>query len=332
MASVEKRINEVANATNCTAESDCRKAHANKDSVESPSFDSSNPLYFPLVFFPTGIYLDGVQVMRFPVKDDPVTHIRKIQDFKIKDDDVIIAAYFKCGTHWVSEILHMLMTGKTEYSESTKEFNMFEFNEMSLLDTLPSPRVLNAHLYTPHLPKQIVEKKTKIIHLIRNPKDVAVSLYYHLKYLASDEFTFSNFIKGYTLDKYLVFSHQFNYLRQMAEFEKTHPDHPILHIHYEDLIQNSASSVKKLAQFVGVAATDDFCRAVASACGFFNMKKADESRSMPKNLPLKGRMDLYRKGVVGDWKNQFTFAQNEIFDEFLAEQKALGFGYTPKGL
>ena len=46
---------------------------------------------------------------------------------------------------------------------------------------MPSPRLLNSHLVTSCLPKQIVSKKIKIIHVLRNPKDVAVSAYHHLK-------------------------------------------------------------------------------------------------------------------------------------------------------
>ncbi|GFR98991.1 sulfotransferase 1C4 [Elysia marginata] len=228
----------------------------------------------------------------------------------------------------------MLTSGKTEFSGRTKEFNMLEFvNDLPFLDTLPSPRVLNSHLYVAHLPKQMVEKKVKLVHMIRNPKDTVVSLYHHLNQSATEQFTFENFLKGYPSGDYIVLSHQFDYLRQMAQFEKDHPDQPIMHIHFEDLKQDPATVIKDVSQFIGVPATDDFCQAVASACGFSSMKKADETRDMPQNLKavMKKKLNLYRKGIVGDWKNHFTVAQNEQFDEFLADQKRKGLGFTPRG-
>lgn len=47
------------------------------------------------------------------------------------------------------------------------------------LETFPSPRVLNTHFPFRMLPKQMKEKNTKIVLILRNPKDVAVSFYYH---------------------------------------------------------------------------------------------------------------------------------------------------------
>ena len=53
----------------------------------------------------------------------------------------------------------------------------------SSLDQMPSPRVLNCHLFADDLPLQIKSKKVKVIHVLRNPKDVAVSFFYFAKSL-----------------------------------------------------------------------------------------------------------------------------------------------------
>ncbi|KAK3803412.1 hypothetical protein RRG08_021383 [Elysia crispata] len=310
------------------------KTNPKSDTAELPAPDPNNPFYFPALTLPSGLLFNRVRVMKCPVKDDPMTHLKKIYDLPMRDDDIIITAYPKCGTHWVAEILHMLTSGATEFSGRTKEYTMLEFcNDLRFLATLSSPRLLNSHLYMAQLPRGIVVKKVKIIHVIRNPKDTAVSMYHHLKHQASEQFTFDNFLKGYPCGDYFVFSHQFDYLRQMAEFEKSHPDHPIMHIHYEDLKQDPANIIKELSQFIGTPASDDFCQRVAAACGFSNMRKEDPTREIPESLRnlMKKRMEVYRKGVVGDWKNHFTVAQSEAFDEFLAEQKQKGFGFTPRG-
>ena len=57
----------------------------------------------------------------------------------------------------------MLTTGQTEFSSLTKEYKMLEFcDDLPFLETLPSPRVLNSHLNTVHLPREIVQKKVKV--------------------------------------------------------------------------------------------------------------------------------------------------------------------------
>lgn len=57
---------------------------------------------------------------------------------------------------------------------------MLDFTPVDKMDPHPSPRILNSH-YPPHLlPRQIKDRRNKIVYIYRNPKDVAVSTYYHL--------------------------------------------------------------------------------------------------------------------------------------------------------
>ena len=71
------------------------------------------------------------------------------------------------GTHWVSEIVHMLISGTTDYSTKVKEFNMLEFiDDMTMPGHMTSPRLFNSHLYFTHLPQQLVEKKVKASQLL----------------------------------------------------------------------------------------------------------------------------------------------------------------------
>ena len=63
----------------------------------------------------------------------------------------------------MSEIVSMLIRGSADYAKHTKESTMLEFMEdLSLLDHLASPRLLNSHFYFAHLPEQLVEKRVKV--------------------------------------------------------------------------------------------------------------------------------------------------------------------------
>ena len=75
----------------------------------------------------------------------------------------------------------MLLAGKAEYENRTKEFNMMEATDVEVMQKEPSPRLLNTHLPIRMLPNQVKDgKKVKVIHVYRNPKDVVVSMYFHI--------------------------------------------------------------------------------------------------------------------------------------------------------
>lgn len=73
----------------------------------------------------------------------------------------------------------MLLAGKSETRSSNKIHAMLEANDVEDLEALPSPRLLNTHMPIRMLPYQIKEKRTKLIHVYRNVKDVYVSMYFH---------------------------------------------------------------------------------------------------------------------------------------------------------
>lgn len=85
------------------------------------------------------------------------------------------------GTHWLWEITSMLRNEKAQYHGKEKTSAMLEFIPAEVLRSLPKPRIYNTHFTPQCLPKQVFNKKCKILFLQRNPKDVLVSLLSFLK-------------------------------------------------------------------------------------------------------------------------------------------------------
>ncbi|KAJ8298914.1 hypothetical protein KUTeg_022974 [Tegillarca granosa] len=84
-------------------------------------------------------------------------------------------------SHWVSEIVEQLLAGKAEYSGKAKGDLFLEARDFveHRINDIPSPRNLNTHLPFRMLPLKHIELNAKIIHILRNPKDVAVSAFHH---------------------------------------------------------------------------------------------------------------------------------------------------------
>ncbi|KAK6968496.1 Sulfotransferase cytosolic 1B member 1, partial [Biomphalaria glabrata] len=230
-------------------------------------------------------------------------------------------------THWLWEVTHMLLHQTTEHEKRSKAQVMLESpGGLDRADKEPSPRILNSHNVIAHLPQELIAKKTKIIHVIRNPKDALVSLYWHSKTIAGDDLSFSALLEAVMGDN-LNWPSQFDYLQQISEFEDTHPGHPIKHVYYEEMKKDCVKTIKELAEFLNVPASDEFYRNVTSACSFERMTKIEEEhgKQYPEEIDaamkqMNKEFKIFRKGTIGDWRNHFTVAQNERFEEYITAE------------
>ena len=191
---------------------------------------------------------------------------------------------------------------------------------------------MNSHHAMVHLPQTITEKKVKIIHLIRNPKDALVSYFFHVN-SKRELLTFQELFDTY-LTNNLSIPHQLDYLRQMQAWQRGNPEHPVMNMYYEDMKIRPLEVTQTLARFLGLDVTEQFCQEIVNACSFDQMKSDHDLKEHPdflksSSVPKNPGPKFYRKGQVGDWKNHLTVAQNERFDAFIqTESKGLDFTFT----
>ena len=106
------------------------------------------------------------------------------------------------GTHWLCNIIYFMLQ-KGELAEvASHQPPLLEMFKEEVVEKLTSPRVLTSHLLPSSVPQQIFAKQSKVILLYRNPKDTAVSLYYHLQKIPGSDYKVSwnchveHFMKG----------------------------------------------------------------------------------------------------------------------------------------
>ncbi|XP_046548785.1 sulfotransferase 1A1-like [Haliotis rubra] len=220
--------------------------------------------------------------------------LESIRDIELYDDDVIICAFPKCGTHWVWEVVEMLRSGVIEYRKQVKETQEFELIYKEGVDALPAPRTLNTHLYLRMLPKQVVEKKIKCIQIMRNPKDACVSFFNQYRDTLAPvgfEGDLGEFTEIYLSGQMFFGSYSDYLLTWKAELDRS-PGQPVLELVYEDMKLDPVKSVKDIARFLGLAVTDQFCEEVAHACSFKKMRQVDKD--------LKEEYDMIKFWERGD--------------------------------
>ncbi|XP_046575815.1 sulfotransferase 1A3-like [Haliotis rubra] len=273
------------------------------DGGETLTFLSDNSFLIPN--FPDGIGIDGVRSVG------------------IRDDDILICSYPQSETHWVFEITRELLAGGIIHDDNTKVQTFMERTSEEELADLSSPRILNTHLLMKHLPDDVCNKKLKVIIVLRNPKDVAVSLYNVIRTLpfANYKGEWKNYVRPFFQGKF-AYGSWMDYVLDWEQVKKDNPDLPVLTILYEDIKEDQMREMRRIYEFLDVKRTDDFLSKVCNNTTKAAMRTLKEDDSGIK---------VFRKGGVGDWKNWFTVAQNEWFDQLYQEKMAdcpLQFKYT----
>ncbi|XP_022089834.1 sulfotransferase 1A1-like [Acanthaster planci] len=273
-------------------------------------------------------------------------NVEGLQTWTVREDDVWIVTFVKAGTTWAQEIVSCIMhDGDLEaVNKSHTTFRVLfienDFPEevrrlKSLPDTLqiaaetPSPRLLKSHLPGQLLPPQIWEKKPKIVYVLRNPKDVAVSFFYFSKMAQKDPAvlaqTFDEFFEELQEGK----NHYGPWWDHYLYFWKRRHDENILVLRFEDMKKDLRGTVEKISRFLDKNLSNETIDAITEHCTFSNMKnnKMAQLDSLFDKKDLPEGSSFMRKGKVGDWKSHFKVAQNEAMDA-LIQDKLHGTGLT----
>uniref|UniRef100_A0A6B2FBJ7 Sulfotransferase n=1 Tax=Bothriechis nubestris TaxID=1766655 RepID=A0A6B2FBJ7_9SAUR len=265
-----------------------------------------------------------------PVKGIPmIKYFAEVYDeverFQAHPDDLLISTYPKSGTTWVSEIVDMIYKeGSVEKCRVQPIYMRVPFLEFAvpdvptgieLLKEVPRPCLIKTHLPVQMLPKSLLEKNCKIIYVARNAKDVAVSYYYfyQMAKVHPDPGTWEEFLEKF-MDGSVSFGSWYDHVKGWWDITKKYR---ILYLFYEDMKEDPEREIQKVMEFLERPADKNLVKKIAHHTSFKEMSQNQMAnyKSIPTSVMDHTISPFMRKGVAGDWKNQFTVAQNERFDE-----------------
>ncbi|XP_069595087.1 sulfotransferase 2B1-like isoform X2 [Ranitomeya imitator] len=247
------------------------------------------------------------------------------QDFEFRAGDVVIVTYPKSGTTWMQEILTLIYSqGDPEIATSVPNWMRAPWLEHTYFkETLKDgegPRVITTHLPSNTLAPALQKSKAKVIYILRNPKDVAVSFYYFHKMakFLPDSGSFPEFLELF-LEGKVYYGSWFDHVKGWYS-EKKNLD--IFYITYEDMKKDLRRSIKKLCGFLGCPMYSEEVDKVEQHCDFAVMSQnvMVNYTLIPREILDHEQSKFMRKGVVGDWKNHLTDEQNENFDKVYKEK------------
>jgi hypothetical protein len=267
--------------------------------------------------------------------DDTVTQdIDDLMAFPLADDDVLVVGFVKSGTSWLQLMITELSDGLNTCGEAHKVPSLHggfrvEGQYYGYADCLrlPSPRLMKTHLPRQWMPERWPEHG-KVVHIARNPKDVCVSLFHEMKNRSrtmaqseTDVLEFAEYLR-------LFMAHQVpwapiaDHLVGWRQY-----DHPnLLKVTYEETRSNPVPVLRAIAEFLGSPVSSERIDAIARATAFDAMRANSALLSQINHPDLRQDSDapFMRKGVVGDWKEWLTVAQNDRFDREIVRQIEAG--------
>uniref|UniRef100_A0A8D0L325 Sulfotransferase n=1 Tax=Sphenodon punctatus TaxID=8508 RepID=A0A8D0L325_SPHPU len=253
----------------------------------------------------------------------------RIQSFQARPDDLLICTYPKAGTTWIQEIVDMIQQeGDLDKCQRAPLHHRHPFVEwarppqpselgpsgVDQAKALPSPRTLKTHLPVKLLPPSFWEQNCKFLYVARNAKDCMVS-YYHFQRMSKvlpDPGSWPEYFQTFMAGR-VGWGPWYNHVKG---WWKAKDSHCVLFLFYEDMKEDPKREIRKVMQFMGKYLDETTLDKVVHHTSFEIMKDNHmvNRAGVPLTIMDQSISPFMRKGTVGDWKNHFTVAQNEIFD------------------
>lgn len=248
--------------------------------------------------------------------------------------DAFLISYPKCGRTW----LRLMIAQALQYHYGVQTDDPLELHRLA--DIAPgAPRILVWHEDRPHLKAAATIESDKsryrdkrVVLLVRDPRDVLVSLYFHLSrrggrdlgtlsdYLRSDIGSTASLIRYYN-----IWADQF---RAAGDF---------LCVRYEDLRTNPQGELARILDFLGSPVSDAAVHEAVAATEFSKMRKMEaegaiaSDRLTPAN-PEDTESFKTRKGKVGGFVEYLGEADIAYLNDWIDAKLSPLYGYRSSGL
>jgi hypothetical protein len=244
-------------------------------------------------------------------------------NFTVFPDDTFLVSYPKSGNTWVRFLLANLI-----YPNETVGFANINrllpapgVSSKRFLRNLPRPRILKSH-------ETFDVRFRKVIYLVRDPRDVAVSEYHFdlkKRYIEPDvtlEQFVERFIKGTTAGYGSWWEHAASWIAAR------HGNPAFLLVRYEDLLSDSISETGKIAEFLGIQASPERLEAAVQRSSADRMRKLEKQQADQWTGTKNTRKEIpfVRAAKSGGWKE--TLPQHCVQEIEIAWAPLLNFlGY-----
>lgn len=172
--------------------------------------------------------------------------------FQPHPTDVIIAPFAKCGTTWLQQMVHSLRTGgDLDFDDISRVVPWIETAADLGLD-LDAEQRAEPRAFKSHLPWSLVPKGGRYLVSVRDPRDALVSAH---------RFFEGWFFEPGSIDVETLGRARFlegrGYYQHLTSWWEHRDDPEVLLLAYEQMLAAPEATVRRVAAFIGVEATDE---------------------------------------------------------------------------
>jgi Sulfotransferase domain len=222
------------------------------------------------------------------------------RNLKVFPDDTFIASYPRSGNTWTRFLIANLIHPERPVTFANIEKIIPDATALSSreLKRVPRPRLIKTHEY-------FEPRYRKVIYLVRDPRDIAVSLYnFRRKYRSVDD---SYPIEQYIAKRFLPGDLDVSWGEHVGSWLGTRMNQPgFLLVRYEDLLQDPTRELRRVASFLGIAAsTETLSHAIerSSANRLRHLEKV-EHEAWVTTKGKRADVPFIAEAVAGTWKQK----------------------------
>ena len=261
-------------------------------------------------------------------------------DFKFRNDDIVISTYGKAGTTWTQQIVGQLIFNGAEDVPVSELSPWLDLRvpppeiKLPLMEAQTHRRFMKTHLPVDAL---VYSPQAKYIYIGRDGRDVLWSMYHHHANANDAFYDALNETPGLVGEK----------LGRVTTDVKTYFDtwiekdgYPfwsfwenvsgwwairhlpnILFVHFENLKRDMPGEIRRIAAFLDIPIDQTRWPAILEHCSFDYMKKnADKSAPLGGALWEGGASTFINKGTNGRWRDALSAEESAAY-EALAREK-----------
>ena len=222
------------------------------------------------------------------------------RDLKVFPDDTFITSYPRSGNTWTRFLVANLMHPERPVTFANIETIIPDATALSsrALKRVPRPRLIKTHEY-------FEPRYRRVIYLVRDPRDVALSLYnFRRKYRSLDD---SCPIEQYVAERFVPGDLDVSWGEHVGSWLGTRMNRPgFLLVRYEDLLQDAPRELSRVGDFLGVAAgTEALSQAIerSSANRLRELEKV-EHEAWVTTKGKRADVPFIAEAVAGAWKQK----------------------------